>query len=107
MNFHRSALDVKTVHQGLPITMKVQSRRPNGDYSEEIIRPTYPDYNTLDFEELYQAIVEGSPVKTTPADGESGAVQLSMRVQRCFRGSQGGLGVPAASHCDCSRIGGA
>lgn len=56
--------------KGLPITATILSSKPNGDHSEEIIRPTYEDAFILEYRALYDAIVRGKPVKTTPGDGE-------------------------------------
>lgn len=56
--------------KGLPITATILSSKPNGDHSEEAIRPTYEDAYTLEYKAMYAAITEGAPVKTTAADGE-------------------------------------
>lgn len=57
--------------KGLPITATILSSKPNGDHSEEVIRPTYEDAYTLEYKAMYAAITEGAPVKTTAADGEA------------------------------------
>lgn len=51
--------------------MRVLSTKPNGDHSEETLRPTYEDAFTLEYRGLYAAIVDGKPVKTGPLDGMS------------------------------------
>ena len=60
--------------KGLPITITIQSNLPNGDFSEEIIRPTYVDPYTLEFQELYKAIVDGKEYNTTPLDAKEDLV---------------------------------
>jgi predicted dehydrogenase len=42
----------------------IQSNKPNGDFSEETIRPTYEDTYTAEYEALYEAIVHGAEMKT-------------------------------------------
>lgn len=56
--------------KGLPITATVLSSKSNGDFSEELIRPTYEDAYTLEYRDFYSAIVDGAEVKTTAVDGE-------------------------------------
>jgi hypothetical protein len=53
------------------------SSKPNGDHSTETIRPTYEDAYTLEYRELYDAIVHGAEVKTGPMDGESKPIILA------------------------------
>lgn len=62
--------DSRPFVKGLPITATIQSRRENGDFVEETIRPTYEDAFMLEYKQLYAAVVEGKPVKTTPTDGK-------------------------------------
>lgn len=69
--------DVRPYVKGLPITATVLSTKPNGDFSEEVIRPTYEDAFTLEYKQLYSAIVDGAAVKTTPEDGKSSARSFS------------------------------
>ncbi|WVQ91264.1 hypothetical protein IAS59_005062 [Cryptococcus gattii] len=52
----------------LPITATILSRHPNGDFSQETIRPTYEDYYTLQFKEMYRCLVDGGAIKTTVLD---------------------------------------
>ncbi|OWZ30204.1 hypothetical protein C356_05929 [Cryptococcus neoformans c45] len=54
--------------KGLPITATILSRHPNGDFSQETIRPTYEDYYTLQFKEMYRCLVDGAAIKTTVLD---------------------------------------
>ena len=72
--------------KGLPTTVHVMSRKPNGDLSEEVIRATYEDFYTLEYKALYSAIVNGTEVKTSVLDGEPGLggvdVQLGT-ISRC------------------------
>ncbi|CAN9241297.1 unnamed protein product [Alternaria alternata] len=63
--------------KGLPITAKTLSRHPNGDFSEETIRPTYEDYYTLMFKELYRCLSGDAEVKTTVLDSREEIVMLS------------------------------
>jgi hypothetical protein len=55
----------------LPITTTIQSTKANGDYSEEVIRPTYEDAYTLEYKAWYRNLTEGEPIKTTAEDGMS------------------------------------
>ncbi|WOO82118.1 Inositol 2-dehydrogenase [Vanrija pseudolonga] len=64
--------------KGLPITATVLSTKDNGDFSEETLRPTYEDAFTLEYRELYAAIVDGAPVKTGPADSRDDLVIFKM-----------------------------
>jgi hypothetical protein len=57
--------------KGLPITATTLSRHSNGDFASETIRPTYEDYYTLQFKDLYRCLVENAPVKTTVLDCKS------------------------------------
>lgn len=56
--------------KGLPITATILSRHPDGDFSQETIRPTYEDYYTLQFKEMYHCLVDGAAIKTTVLDCE-------------------------------------
>jgi hypothetical protein len=56
--------------KGLPITATTLSRHPNGDFSENTIRPTYEDYYTLMFKELHRCLSGHAEVKTTVLDCE-------------------------------------
>ncbi|KAH7075303.1 hypothetical protein BKA63DRAFT_295189 [Paraphoma chrysanthemicola] len=63
--------------KGLPITMTTLSRHPNGDFSEETIRPTYEDYYTLMFKELHRCLSGDAEVKTTVLDSREEISMLS------------------------------
>ncbi|CAE6495286.1 unnamed protein product [Rhizoctonia solani] len=56
--------------KGLPITLTVLESNSDGHYQERIVRPTYQDAFTCEYESLYDSIVNGSPVKTTPEDAK-------------------------------------
>lgn len=56
--------------KGLPVSLTVLSRQPNGDHSEEYIRPTYEDPYTLEYKALYDAIVNGTEIKNGPMDAK-------------------------------------
>ncbi|CUA71792.1 hypothetical protein RSOLAG22IIIB_09844 [Rhizoctonia solani] len=56
--------------KGLPITLTVLESNPDGHFQERIVRPTYQDAYTCEYESLYDSIVNGSPVKTTPEDAK-------------------------------------
>ncbi|KAL5638099.1 hypothetical protein ACGC1H_002376 [Rhizoctonia solani] len=56
--------------KGLPITLTVLESNPDGHYQERIVRPTYQDAYTCEYESLYDSIVNRSPVKTTPEDAK-------------------------------------
>lgn len=56
----------------------MQSRRANGDFVEETVRPTYEDAFMLEYRHLHAAVVDGAPVKTTPADGEPAALHAKL-----------------------------
>ncbi|GAA5875249.1 hypothetical protein JCM8547_006879 [Rhodosporidiobolus lusitaniae] len=54
--------------KGLPVTLTIKETDENGYFVERLIRPTYTDAYTLEYESLYKSITEGAPVKTTPKD---------------------------------------
>ncbi|KZS86626.1 NAD-P-binding protein [Sistotremastrum niveocremeum HHB9708] len=55
--------------KGLPTTLTIQKTdSKTGEYSEQVIRPTYEDNYTLEYKRLYAAIVDGEKVKTTVED---------------------------------------
>lgn len=64
--------------KGLPIKLTVQSQLPNGDYSEQITRPTYLDPYVLEMEEFYQAVVNGKEYKTKPLDAKNDIILANM-----------------------------
>ncbi|KAJ5378893.1 NAD(P)-binding protein [Penicillium cosmopolitanum] len=63
--------------KGLPITATTLSRHPNGDFSEETIRPTYEDYYTLMFKELHRCLSGDAEIKTTVLDSREEISMLS------------------------------
>ncbi|PWN98896.1 hypothetical protein FA09DRAFT_325203 [Tilletiopsis washingtonensis] len=56
--------------KGLPITLSVREADADvaGSYQERLVRPTYADAYTAEFEALAQAIVEGKELKSGPQD---------------------------------------
>lgn len=55
--------------KGLPITVEIrEADAETGHYTERVVRPTYKDPYTIQFEELYACLREGKPVKTDPVD---------------------------------------
>jgi hypothetical protein len=64
--------------KGLPIKLTIQSQLPSGDYSEQIIRPTYLDPYVIEMQEFYEAVVEGKDYKTKPLDAKNDIVLANM-----------------------------
>lgn len=65
--------------KGLPIKIEVKGfNSVTGDHTLEIIRPTYSDTYTLEYSELYDAIVNGHPCKTPPVDAAQDIVLFGM-----------------------------
>ncbi|WVR03480.1 hypothetical protein IAU60_000471 [Kwoniella sp. DSM 27419] len=64
--------------KGLPIKLVIQKQLPSGDYSEQVIRPTFVDPYTLELPLLYDSIVHGKEYKTTPADARNDTVLVKM-----------------------------
>ncbi|TYJ54255.1 hypothetical protein B9479_005100 [Cryptococcus floricola] len=64
--------------KGLPIKLTIQKQLPNGDFSEQIIRPTYEDPYTLELDLIYEAVVHGVDYKTTPLDAKNETVLVKM-----------------------------
>ncbi|TEB22477.1 NAD-P-binding protein [Coprinellus micaceus] len=54
--------------KGLPITLTVAESDQSGAYIERVIRPTYEDCYTLQYEALHSAIAGNGPVKCSPED---------------------------------------
>ncbi|BEI83709.1 hypothetical protein CcaverHIS002_0403130 [Cutaneotrichosporon cavernicola] len=71
--------------KGLPITASVQYTR-DGDHVEETIRPTYEDAFTLEYRAFYDAIVKGTPVKTSPEDAREDVVIFKMIMDAIWAG---------------------
>ncbi|KAG8725321.1 hypothetical protein FRC09_002203 [Ceratobasidium sp. 395] len=56
--------------KGLPITLTVLETNSDGHFQERVVRPTYQDAYTCEYESLYESIVNGAPVKTTAEDAK-------------------------------------
>ncbi|KAJ2918566.1 hypothetical protein MD484_g1906, partial [Candolleomyces efflorescens] len=54
--------------KGLPITLTVAESDASGAYVERVIRPTYEDCYTLQYQALHDAIFGNGQVKCTPED---------------------------------------
>ncbi|KAJ2927603.1 hypothetical protein H1R20_g9485, partial [Candolleomyces eurysporus] len=54
--------------KGLPITLTIAENDASGAYVERVIRPTYEDCYTLQYQALHDAIFGKGPVKCTPED---------------------------------------
>ncbi|WVQ80389.1 hypothetical protein IAT38_002494 [Cryptococcus sp. DSM 104549] len=64
--------------KGLPIKLTIQRQLPNGDFSEQVIRPTYVDPYTLELPLIYDAIVHGKDYKTRPLDAKNDTLLVKM-----------------------------
>ncbi|KAK4689402.1 hypothetical protein P7C73_g709, partial [Tremellales sp. Uapishka_1] len=64
--------------KGLPIKVVIQAQLPNGDFAETIVRPTYEDTYSLEYNELYAAIVAGKAYQTTPVDAKQDLMLAKM-----------------------------
>ncbi|KAG8742898.1 hypothetical protein FRC10_000757 [Ceratobasidium sp. 414] len=64
--------------KGLPITLTILETNPDGHFQERVVRPTYQDAYTCEYEALYDSIVNGTPVKTTPEDARMDLQVFSM-----------------------------
>lgn len=72
--------------KGLPITTTILSTNERGDHSEEIVRPTYEDAYTLEYQAWHEVLRGVSPAKTTASDGECGIpVGLAERCLICLQ----------------------
>jgi hypothetical protein len=69
--------------KGLPITLSVREADADvpGSYQERLVRPTYADAYTAEFEALAQAIVEGKELKSGP--------QVSLLQRKAQRNERG------------------
>jgi predicted dehydrogenase len=56
--------------KGLPVTMTVREAidGDTGAFQERMVRRTYVDPYTLELKELYEMVINGKAVKTTPED---------------------------------------
>ncbi|WWD09095.1 hypothetical protein V865_007215 [Kwoniella europaea PYCC6329] len=64
--------------KGLPIKLIIQKQLPSGDFSEQVIRPTYVDPYTLELPLIYDAIVNGKDYKTKPLDAKNDTILAKM-----------------------------
>lgn len=64
--------------KGLPIKLIIQRQLPNGDFSEQVIRPTYVDPYTLELDLIYDAVANGKEYKTTPLDAKNDTILAKM-----------------------------
>lgn len=64
--------------KGLPIKLTIQRQLPNGDFSEQVIRPTYVDPYTIELDLIYDAVVNGKDYKTTPLDAKNDTILAKM-----------------------------
>ncbi|WRT63707.1 uncharacterized protein IL334_000630 [Kwoniella shivajii] len=64
--------------KGLPIKLIIQKQLPNGDFSEQVVRPTYVDPYTLELPLIYDAIINGKDYKTKPLDAKNDTILAKM-----------------------------
>ncbi|WWC66698.1 uncharacterized protein I206_100602 [Kwoniella pini CBS 10737] len=64
--------------KGLPIKFTIQKQLSNGDFSEQIIRPTYVDPYTIELPLLYDSIVNGKDYETKPLDAKNDTILAKM-----------------------------
>lgn len=64
--------------KGLPIKLIIQRQLPNGDFSEQVTRPTYVDSYTLELDLIYDAVVNKKEYKTTPLDAKNDTILAKM-----------------------------
>lgn len=78
--FYFSSTDIvsRPYVKGLPIKLTIQRQLPNGDFSEQVIRPTYVDPYTLELDLIYDAVVNGKDYKTTPLDAKNDTILAKM-----------------------------
>jgi hypothetical protein len=53
------------------VTITVQSTTPDGDHSEQTLRPTYEDPYTLEYKAWYETLQGNQAAKTSASDGTS------------------------------------
>lgn len=70
--------------RGLPVTMHVVEN-VDGICRESTIRKTYEDPYTLEMQELYRMIVEGTPIKTTAEDAKKDLEIFRMLIKAAGR----------------------
>ncbi|CAH0027486.1 unnamed protein product [Clonostachys rhizophaga] len=54
--------------KGLPITVEVEELNEHGEIQRRSVLSSYEDCYTVEFQELYESLVNGKPVKTTVED---------------------------------------
>ncbi|CAH0051567.1 unnamed protein product [Clonostachys solani] len=54
--------------KGLPITVEVEELNEHGEIQRRSVLSSYEDCYTVEFQELYESIVNGKPIKTTVED---------------------------------------
>lgn len=64
--------------KGLPIKLTIQRQLPNGDFSEQVTRPTYVDSYTRELDLIYDAVVNKKEYKTTPLDAKNDTILAKM-----------------------------
>lgn len=64
--------------KGLPVKLIIQRQLPNGDFSEQVTRPTYVDSYTLELDLIYDAVVNKKEYKTTPLDAKNDTILAKM-----------------------------
>ncbi|KAL1859996.1 hypothetical protein Plec18170_001945 [Paecilomyces lecythidis] len=67
--------------KGLPTTMQIKEKMPDGSYRESIVRRTYEDPYTLEMHELYACFVDGKAIKTTASDAKQDVEIFGMILQ--------------------------
>ncbi|EPQ25902.1 uncharacterized protein PFL1_06575 [Pseudozyma flocculosa PF-1] len=76
-------IDIDTPYvKGLPLRVTVKENDERGIYSERIVRTSYKDAYTAQFEQLHDAITTGTDLKTTPADAAQDLVVFDMIMQK-------------------------
>ena len=71
--------------KGLPTTMEIKELGSDGAYIQRVVRRTYEDPYTLEMKELYAAVVDGKPVKTTAEDARK-EVEIFQMIMRAGTG---------------------
>ena len=66
--------------KGLPVTLTI-TENADGVYKESTHIRTYEDPYTLEMKELYQVVVNGKEVKTTPKDARKDLEVFQMIIQ--------------------------
>ncbi|KAB5589619.1 hypothetical protein CTheo_6936 [Ceratobasidium theobromae] len=69
---------------GLPIYLTILEHDEDGHYQERIVRPTFQDTYTCEYESLYESIASGAPVKTTPEDAKQDLVLFKQVIDALY-----------------------